>query len=80
MRVFYHNYAVFQVYNNLGVKVSVPYLPQYDKTNNMTFASNEDSDQPGHPPSLIGVFAKAQVALRLRLGHRPFFWFYHAVA
>ena len=31
--------------------------PQDDKTNKMTFAPSEDSDQPGHPPSLIGVFA-----------------------
>ena len=25
----------------------------HDKTNFMTCAPNEDSDQPGHPPSLI---------------------------
>ena len=31
--------------------------PPYDKTNKMTCASCEDSDQPGHPPpSLIRVF------------------------
>ena len=29
--------------------------PPHDKTNKMT-ASSEDSDQPGHPPSLIRVF------------------------
>ena len=29
----------------------------YDKTNKMACASTEDSDQPGHPPSLIRVFA-----------------------
>ena len=28
----------------------------HDKTNKMT-APSEDSDQPGHPPSLIRVFA-----------------------
>ena len=29
--------------------------PQHDKTNKMAIASSEDSDQPGHPPSLISV-------------------------
>ena len=28
-----------------------------DKTNKMAYAPSEDSDQPGHPPSLIRVFA-----------------------
>ena len=31
--------------------------PLRDKTNKMACASSEDSDQPGHPPSLIRVFA-----------------------
>ena len=31
--------------------------PPHDKTNKMACAPSEDSDQPGHPPSLIGVFA-----------------------
>ena len=31
--------------------------PAHDKTNNMACAPSEDSDQPGHPPSLIRVFA-----------------------
>ena len=30
---------------------------QQDKTNKMACAPSEDSDQPGHPPSLIRVFA-----------------------
>ena len=30
---------------------------QHDKTNKMTCAPSKDSDQPGHPPSLIRVFA-----------------------
>ena len=30
--------------------------PQHNKTNKMTGASSEDSDQPGHPSSLIRVF------------------------
>ena len=31
--------------------------PPHDKTNKMTCAPSEDSDQPGHPPGLIRVFA-----------------------
>ena len=31
--------------------------PPHDKTNIMACASSEDSNQPGHPPSLISVFA-----------------------
>ena len=31
--------------------------PLYVKTNNMACAPSENSDQPGHPPSLIRVFA-----------------------
>ena len=32
------------------------YEPHRDKTNEMACAPSEDSDQPGHPPSLIRVF------------------------
>ena len=31
--------------------------PPFDKTNKVACAPSEDSDQPGHPPSLIRVFA-----------------------
>ena len=31
--------------------------PPLDKTNKLACAPSEDSDQPGHPPSLIRVFA-----------------------
>ena len=31
--------------------------PPHDKTNKMACAPSKDSDQPGHPPSLIRVFA-----------------------
>ena len=34
--------------------------PSHDKTKKMACAPSEDSDQPGHPPSLIRVFACAQ--------------------
>ena len=30
--------------------------PAHDQTNNMAYALSEDSDQPGHTPSLISVF------------------------
>ena len=33
------------------------YHKVYNKTNKMPCAPSEDSDQPGHPPSLIRVFA-----------------------
>ena len=32
--------------------------PSHDKTNTMTYTPREDLDQPGHPPSLIRVFAE----------------------
>ena len=35
--------------------------PPHDKTNNMVCAPSEDSDQPGHLPSLIRVFAVRSV-------------------
>ena len=35
--------------------------PHRDKTNKMVCAPSEDSDQPGHPPSLIRVFAVRSV-------------------
>ena len=31
--------------------------PPHDKTNKLAWAPSEDSDEPGHPPSLIRVFA-----------------------
>ena len=37
-------------------KLSV-FEPLHDKTSKMAYAPSEDSDQPGHPPSLIRVFA-----------------------
>ena len=32
------------------------YEPPHDITNKLACAPSEDSDQPGHPPSLIRVF------------------------
>ena len=35
----------------------LPYGPAHDKTDEMGCAPSADSDQPGHPPTLIRVFA-----------------------
>ena len=44
-----------------GFKFCIPLIisdePHRDKTNKMACAPSEDSYQPGHPPSLIRVFA-----------------------
>ena len=37
--------------------LTTAYEPPHDKTNKMTCAPSEHSDQPGHLPSLIRVFA-----------------------
>ena len=37
--------------------VHLSFEPHRDKTNKMACAPSEDSDQPGHLPSLIRVFA-----------------------
>ena len=39
-----------------GNYIRYEYQPLHDKTNKMTVPS-EDSDQSGHPPSLIRIFA-----------------------
>ena len=39
-------------------------LSQYDKSNNKTCATSEDSDQPAHPRSLIRVFADRMYLLQ----------------
>ena len=55
--------TVFQGPKNetLGIKGLMPFFfifePPHDKTNKMACAPSKDSDQPGHPPSLIRVFA-----------------------
>ena len=35
----------------------LPFKPQHDNTNKMTCATGEDSDQAGHPHSMIRAFA-----------------------
>ena len=38
--------------------------PPQDKISKMACAPSEDSDQPGHPPSLIRVFAVHSMGIR----------------
>ena len=37
--------------------ISIKHEPPHDKTNKISCTPSEDSDQPGHPPSLFRVFA-----------------------
>ena len=37
------------------------FMPPHDKTYKMTFVPSENSDQPGHPPSLLRVIAVRSV-------------------
>ena len=46
------------------------YKPSHDKTNEMACALSEASDQPGHPPSLVRVYAQADLSLRCPHGER----------
>ena len=51
--------------------------PPHDKTNKMACAPGEDSDQPGHPPSLIRVFVvclKKSWVLSCPLSTQRRFW------
>ena len=54
--IFWEVYAVDRSSWPLSVHVSC-YEPPHDKTDKMACAPNDDSDQPGNPPSLIRVFA-----------------------
>ena len=70
--------------------------PPHDKINKMISAPSEDSDQPGHPPSLIRVFAVRSMGsevpsflhsgqwrlwyLSFRWAHMLFCWFCHEAA
>ena len=50
---------------------------QHDKSNKLTCASSEDSDQPG---GCTGCWADAQADLSLCWAHRSLCWFWHGVA
>ena len=47
--------------NHRDFPFTVSNEPAHGKTNKMACASSEDSDQSGHPPSLIRVFAGRSV-------------------
>ena len=55
-----HTYDNF-VHRLKSLAEKSPFQPRCDKTNKLTGAPSEDSDQPGHPPSLIRVFAVRSV-------------------
>ena len=48
---------IMVMFNDTDVFMEDKYELPHDKTNKMACAPSEDSDQPGHPPSLIRVFA-----------------------
>ena len=58
-----HNYFLLYKLKNLMTQKYIQDIliytviiePAHDKTTKMTFASSEDSDQPGHLPSLISL-------------------------
>ena len=54
------------IWNWFFIRLFLLYEPYHDKTNKMTCAPSEDSDQPGH--------------LRLRWAHISFCWFCHEAA
>ena len=58
-------------------KTCLSFEPEHDKTNKMTCAPIEDSDQPVHPNSLIRVCADAQADMSLLSAHSSS-WFCHA--
>ena len=51
---FSRDEAQFILYVILDLKI---FESAHDKTNKMACAPSKDSDHPGHPPSLIRVFA-----------------------
>ena len=65
MSIFTHPDVCFSFANLLTSTYSLlegTREPPHDKTNKMACAPSEDSDQPGHPPSPIRVFAMRSVS------------------
>ena len=58
-RLFFFRYLGKAVLRDCGISSmsSLIFEPAHDKTYKMACAPGEDSDQPGHSPSLIRVFA-----------------------
>ena len=50
------SHEFYNIFYCFGIYTLSTYEPPHDKTNKMACAPSEDSDQPGHPPSLIRVF------------------------
>ena len=50
------SYGYIKVIDMVSVGLQLQYDPPHDKTNKVACAPSEDSDQPGHPPSLIRAF------------------------
>ena len=55
--------------------VQTPNEQLYDKTNKKTFAPSEDSDQPGHPPSLTS----SQPGTICTMLRNTFWWYFYRV-
>ena len=49
------DYDFFEASSINILDVFFPCEPLHDKTNKMTRAPSDDSDQPGHPPSLFNL-------------------------
>ena len=45
------------IHKAVGLDWTIINEPSHDNINKVAYAPGEDSDQPGHPPSLIRVFA-----------------------
>ena len=50
-----HTSALISYFKMSLQRPQVSFEQPHDKTNKMTCAPNENSDQPGHPPNLIRV-------------------------
>ena len=63
MPLLFSNFDFLLIYkadlagSRIPFSISTSNEQQHDKTNKMTYVPSEDSDEPGHPPSLIRVFA-----------------------
>ena len=63
-----------------GGQVAFTFEPPHDKTNKMTCAPNDDSDQRGYLPDQRQDWADAQADPSLRWAHMPFRWLCHEPA
>ena len=69
-----YNIHSFYLLAIVAVKTEKIIDPAHDKTNKMAYAPSKDSDQPGHPPSLIGVCVKQAWVLRYFLSTQQRLW------